>query len=57
MTTADILIPGAELKATKIDFTNPKVKQQLSEVKTEINRVLQGQKIDMEKLRNTYITI
>lgn len=53
---SELLKPGAKLN-TKIDPNDKKIQRLIEQTIKEQDRVLALTKIDIEKLRNTYITI
>jgi hypothetical protein len=53
----EILKEGAELKARKLDPNDPELNRLIEKTIKEQERVLALNKIDWEKMRNTYITI
>ncbi len=54
---SEILKDGADLKVRKLDPNDPELKRLIEKTIKEQERVLALNKIDWEKMLNTYITI
>jgi phosphoribosylcarboxyaminoimidazole (NCAIR) mutase len=53
----NILKKGAVLEAKILDYSDPKLKKQLEEVRKMQDQILACKNVDWEKMAHTYITI
>jgi predicted RNA-binding protein with RPS1 domain len=53
----DILKKGTSLKVKILDYSDPKLKKQLIELRAKCKIIESNKNVDWAKLANTYITI